>query len=59
VRRGAWLIQRAGPRAVVIAPPAAPLTPEELSALYALPFQRRAHPSYSEPVPAVKACNSA
>lgn len=39
-------------RAVLLAPPAPPLSPHEMDALYALPFARRAHPAHREPVPA-------
>ena len=39
-------------RAVLLAPPAPPLSPREMDALYALPFARRAHPSHRDPVPA-------
>ncbi|HEU6436319.1 MAG TPA: YgiQ family radical SAM protein [Nitratidesulfovibrio sp.] len=39
-------------RAVLLAPPAPPLSPDEMDALYALPFARRAHPSHREAVPA-------
>ncbi len=39
---------------MVFAPPAEPLTTEELDALYALPFTRRPHPSYKEAIPAVE-----
>ncbi len=49
----AWAVQAAGSQSIVVAPPAEPLTTQELDALYALPFTRRAHPSYREPVPAV------
>lgn len=35
-------------------PPALPLLPEELDRIYDLPYQRRAHPSYREPVPALE-----
>lgn len=49
-----WAVQRSGTREVVIAPPAPPLTPQELDAIYALPFTRRPHPSYAEPIPAVE-----
>jgi len=38
----------------VLVPPAAPLTTQELDAVYALPFTRKAHPSYQEPIPAVE-----
>ncbi len=46
------VIQPCGSRAVVLEPPAAPLDTPQLDALYALPYARRAHPSYREPVPA-------
>jgi len=48
----AWAVQEVGGRQLLIAPPAAPLAPGELDTLYALPFTRRAHPSYREPIPA-------
>ena len=51
-RADVWLVQAAGARSVVIAPPAEALSSEELDALYALPFARAAHPSYREPIPA-------
>ncbi|NQT86270.1 YgiQ family radical SAM protein, partial [bacterium] len=50
----AWVTQEADGRTVVAAPPAAPLEGPELDALYTLPFTRRAHPSYRDPVPAVE-----
>jgi len=49
-----WAVQRTGNRHLVIAPPAPPLSTEELDAVYALPFTRAAHPSYNEPVPALE-----
>ncbi|GEB81046.1 UPF0313 protein [Desulfovibrio desulfuricans] len=53
VHRGdAWAIQPVGNRAVIMAPPAPPMSPEDLDRLYALPFTREAHPSYRETVPA-------
>jgi uncharacterized radical SAM protein YgiQ len=43
------------PKTVVIQnPPALPLTTEELDHIYELPFTRRAHPSYTQPVPALE-----
>src|SRR5699024_11028200 len=48
------LAQPNGDRTVLLTPPAAPLTTEELDGLYALPFSRRPHPSYKEPIPAVE-----
>ena len=53
VHRGdEWLVQAAGNRRVVVAPPAEPLSSRELDELYALPFARAAHPSYREAIPA-------
>ena len=47
-----WAVQASGGRQVVFTPPAKPLDTAELDALYALPFTRRAHPSFTEPIPA-------
>lgn len=47
-----WSYQECGGRYVVFAPPAKPLDTRELDALYALPFTRRPHPSYTAPIPA-------
>jgi len=47
-----WARQRVGDRAVLIAPPAAPLTTAEMDRVYALPYARRSHPSYRQPIPA-------
>lgn len=44
----------AGEGVVLVMPPAAPLTEAELDRLYALPFSRRPHPAYREPIPAVE-----
>jgi uncharacterized radical SAM protein YgiQ len=46
------LLQPHGDEAVYFNPPALPLEESEMDALYDLPFQRRTHPSYGEPVPA-------
>jgi len=46
------LIEPAGEMFVVQNPPDYPLSREELDAVYELPYARRAHPSYNEPVPA-------
>ncbi|HNW45105.1 MAG TPA: YgiQ family radical SAM protein [Elusimicrobiales bacterium] len=48
------LVQKSEGRAVVQNPPALPLTTAELDAVYGLPFTKRAHPSYKEPVPALE-----
>lgn len=50
---GRMLAQVQQGRTVLVNPPAAPLSTRELDALYALPFARAAHPSYTEPVPAL------
>ncbi|NIA15681.1 MAG: YgiQ family radical SAM protein [Nitrospiraceae bacterium] len=49
-----WLVQDVDGRDVVLAPPALPLSTDELDSLYALPFSRRQHPAYTEPVPAFR-----
>ncbi len=53
VHRGdAWAFEDVSGRSVVLAPPAAPLSTEEMDAVYGLPFNRKSHPAYKEPVPA-------
>lgn len=51
--RGKRLIQRHEKAYLVANPPAAPLSQEELDAVYALPYTRRPHPSYKEKIPAL------
>jgi len=46
------LLQRHGDRTLVVNPPGLPLSSEQLDALHALPYTRRAHPSYTEEIPA-------
>ncbi len=46
------LVQFHGREAVVVNPPTLPLTEEEMDRVYDLPYTRRPHPSYREPVPA-------
>src|SRR5207244_10206224 len=48
----ATLIQFHGREAVVANPPDGPLTEAEMDRVYDLPYTRRPHPSYTEPVPA-------
>jgi uncharacterized radical SAM protein YgiQ len=50
---GLWAVQKHGQRQVIFAPPAEPLSTEELDRLYELPFARAPHPSYKEPIPAM------
>ncbi len=47
-------LHRIGNRFLVLTPPAAPLTETKMDALYDLPFARRAHPSYTKPIPAAE-----
>ena len=49
---GKVLAQAHDNRWVIVNPPAAPLTPEALDRVYALPFTRRPHPSYNATIPA-------
>ena len=51
-RQNAWAQQMVSDRALVLAPPARPLTTEEMDKIYALPYARAAHPRYREPIPA-------
>jgi uncharacterized radical SAM protein YgiQ len=46
------LIQFHDREAVVVNPPALPLTQAEMDHIYDLPYTRRPHPSYTEPIPA-------
>ena len=48
----ATLVQYHDRQAVVQTPPAFPLSPSEMDAVYDLPYNRRPHPAYTEPVPA-------
>jgi uncharacterized radical SAM protein YgiQ len=48
----AALVQFHDRQAVVQTPPAFPLSQEEMDAAYDLPFTRRPHPGYTEPIPA-------
>lgn len=51
--RGKTLAQKHGGRYVIQYPPPLPLSTPEMDTIYGLPFLRRAHPSYTEPVPAL------
>jgi uncharacterized radical SAM protein YgiQ len=48
----ATLVQFHDRQAVVQNPPAFPLSEAEMDAVYDLPYNRRSHPSYKEPIPA-------
>ena len=51
--RGKRLVQPHGDGFLVVNPPAAPLTTEELDAVYELPYTRAPHPSYQKEIPAL------
>jgi uncharacterized radical SAM protein YgiQ len=46
------ITQQHGNRILVCNPPALPLTEAEMDSVYALPFEKSPHPSYSETIPA-------
>ena len=46
------LTQRHDRRTVVCNPPSFPISPEAMDAIYGLPYTRRPHPRYTEPIPA-------
>ncbi len=46
------LVQYHDRQAVVVNPPRLPLTQEQMDAVYDLPYTRRPHPAYTEPIPA-------
>src|SRR5262245_36606444 len=48
----ATLVQFHDRQAVVVTPPAIPLSAEQMDAIYDLPYTRRPHPMYTEPIPA-------
>ncbi len=52
VHTGSYAIQIHDKRALIIAPPAQNLSEAQMDELYALPFQRAAHPQYTESIPA-------
>ncbi|MEM2124208.1 MAG: YgiQ family radical SAM protein [Methanolinea sp.] len=52
--RGRPVAQRHPKCVIVQNPPAKPLSPQALDAIYELPFAREAHPSYDLPIPALE-----
>lgn len=46
------LLQWHGNQAAVVNPPQLPISEQAMDRIYGLPYTRRAHPSYQEPVPA-------
>lgn len=55
---GSVLCQAADSRMVIVQPPAEPLSTGEMDRLYSLPFVRKPHPSYREPIPAFGMINN-
>ncbi len=51
---GKALVQKHGDHWVLANPPAEPLSTAEMDAVFGLPYERKAHPSYREPVPALE-----
>jgi uncharacterized radical SAM protein YgiQ len=49
---GKPLLQPHGERLLLVNPPARPLDQKSLDRIYALPFQKRPHPSYQDKIPA-------
>ena len=56
--QGRPLIQQHPKTGIVQNPPALPLSSREMDRIYDLPYQREAHPSYQEPVPALEPIRS-
>lgn len=52
--RGRTIVQPHPKTVVVQYPPARPLSTPELDRVYALPYARAAHPSYTKPIPALE-----
>ena len=51
--RGRRLVQGYEKGYIIINPPSAPLSMQEMDDVYALPYMRRRHPSYKEHIPAI------
>jgi uncharacterized radical SAM protein YgiQ len=49
---GRAIVQKHGNRMLICNPPSLPLEEPEIDAVYALPFEKSPHPSYSEPITA-------
>jgi uncharacterized radical SAM protein YgiQ len=49
------LVQLHGQQAVVCNPPGLPISQEDMDRIYGLPYTRKPHPMYSEPIPAHEA----
>jgi uncharacterized radical SAM protein YgiQ len=55
---GSMVVQKHGDRFLICNPPAIPLSQSEMDEVYALPFEKAAHPSYTEPIPACEQIRS-
>lgn len=53
VQTGKTLVQKHASRYLIQYPPSRSLSTPEMDEIYALPFARKQHPSYTEPVPAL------
>ncbi len=51
-RADSWARQQVGQRTLLVAPPGPVLTTSEMDRVYDLPFSRRAHPGYTQAIPA-------
>jgi len=51
-RADSWALQPVGSRTLVVAPAGPVLSTPEMDRVYGLPYSRRAHPGYAEPIPA-------
>lgn len=51
-------VQRFGKRCIIAEPPVPTLNTAQMDMIYDMPFTRRAHPSYKEPVPALEMIKS-
>jgi len=52
--QGRMVVQRHPKTVIIQNPPALPLSTERLDQIYDLPYKRKAHPSYQEPIPALE-----
>ncbi len=52
--QGRIVLQRHPKTLIIQNPPALPLSTERLDTIYDLPYKRKAHPSYTDPIPALE-----
>lgn len=53
VQSGKTLVQQHGDKLLIQFPPSLPLSTPDMDSIYALPFMRQAHPSYTKHIPAL------